>query len=122
MNKLSKYFFLNIYNQNPPNKRISFENLLENKKNEDEILAILLCCNRRNISIFLQHSLIKELCDKVKLEINADSIKILQNEALLHFLQSNNKKRILSIISKLRANHIIYYEEDTLEIASASNG
>lgn len=112
MNKLSKYFFLNIYNQNPPNKRISFENLLENKKNEDEILAILLCCNRRNISIFLQHSLIKELCDKVKLEINADSIKILQNEALLHFLQSNNKKRILSIISKLRANHIIYYEEE----------
>ncbi len=112
MNKISKYFFLNIYNQNPPNKRIPFNEFLDNKANEDEIIAILLCCNKRNMSIFLQHSLIKKLCNKIQLEINEDSIKILQNEALLYFIQSNNKKHIISLISKLRASHIIYYEEE----------
>lgn len=115
MNKVSKYFFLNIYNTNPPTKRLSFDKLdklIENKDDEDGLIAILIACNKRNMSNYLQHSIIKNLCDKLNIEVNEDSIKELQNEAILHFLQSNNKKRILSLISKLKNNNIIFYEEE----------
>lgn len=115
MNKISKYFFLNIYNTNPPTKRLSFnklDKLIENKDDEDGIIAILIACNKRNMPNYLQHSIIKNLCNKLNIEVNEDSIKELQNEAIFHFLQSNNKKRILSLISKLKNNNIIFYEEE----------
>lgn len=115
MNKISKYFFLNIYNTNPPTKRLSFnklDKLIENKDDEDGLIAILIACNKRNMPNYLQHSIIKNLCDKLNIEVNEDSIKELQNEAIFHFLQSNNKKRILSLIAKLKNNNIIFYEEE----------
>ncbi|RAX53856.1 hypothetical protein CCY99_05600 [Helicobacter sp. 16-1353] len=112
MNQINRYFFLNTYHTNPPKERLDFEKLLNDKNSEDEILTILIACNQRNIQNYLKHSMIKKFCNNLAIEIDEDSIKKLQNEAILRFLQSNNKSRILNLISKLKNNNIIFYEEE----------